>query len=163
MIGRKLKIGMMRLQGYNQLPCVKPIPAALQPRLGQGTIALPSPNMVFELMCEIKRGQLATMAEMSDEVAKRLQASAGCVVTTAIFAALVAKASYEEQHETKAQAAPYWRVLKNGGEINLKYPGGMTALTDRLEAEGHTVIRRGKRFFVVDFEKNLVRWSSSAL
>jgi hypothetical protein len=41
--------------------------------------------------------------------------------------------------------------LKNGGELNPKYPGGIEALRTRLQAEGHQVVQKGKRFFVADF------------
>ena len=34
----------------------------------------------------------------------------------------------------------------------LKYPGGLDELMQRLESEGHTVVQRGRRYFVEDFE-----------
>ena len=48
----------------------------------------------------------------------------------------------------------YWRTLKADGELNAKYPGGAEAQRARLEAEGHTVIRRGRtniRYYVQDY------------
>ena len=51
---------------------------------------------------------------------------------------------------------PYWRTLKAGGELNEKYPGGAAAQKAKLEAEGHTVIEKGRtniRYFVKDYEK----------
>ena len=77
-------------------------------------------------------------------------ATIGCTVTTAIFAHMVAHATEEAQEQT-----PYWRTLKIGGELNPKYPGGIEAQMARLEAEGHTVVQRGKRNFVEDFAKKL--------
>ena len=44
------------------------------------------------------------------------------------------------------------------GELNAKYPGGAEAQRARLEAEGHTVIRRGRtniRYYVQDYEDAL--------
>ena len=49
---------------------------------------------------------------------------------------------------------PYWRTLKAAGELNPKYPGGLENLKSRLEAEGHTIVRRRKRMFVEDFERS---------
>jgi alkylated DNA nucleotide flippase Atl1 len=145
-----------KLQGYAHLPQVKAMPDALIARLGEGTIGLPSPRMVLKLMKSVPKGRLITMAELSDAVGQELQASCGCVVTTSIFAALVSQAAYEaEQADDKAHMAPFWRVLKNGGELNGKYPGGIEGLSERLEAEGHHVIQRGKRYFVQDFERRL--------
>lgn len=45
------------------------------------------------------------------------------------------------------------RTLKAGGELNAKYPGGIENLTTRLAAEGHTIVRKGKRFLVKDYER----------
>ena len=51
---------------------------------------------------------------------------------------------------------PYWRVLKSGGEVNAKYPGGLEAQRDLLEAEGHRIIQKGKtklRYYVKDYQE----------
>ena len=42
--------------------------------------------------------------------------------------------------------------------VNSQYPGGLAAITARLEAEGHTVFQKGKRAFVRDFEKALAHF-----
>jgi hypothetical protein len=49
--------------------------------------------------------------------------------------------------------------LKTGGILNEKYPGGLANLKKRLEAEGHTVIQKGKskHFMVEDFKKSLIK------
>jgi len=50
-----------------------------------------------------------------------------------------------------------WRGEESsvGGELNPKYPGGIEAQMWELEAEGHTVVQRVKRYFVEDFAKKL--------
>ena len=63
-------------------------------------------------------------------------------ITAGIFVSLAAWASAQRAGDE----TPYWRTLKAGGELNPKYPGG-------VEAEGHTVLRRGRtnfRYFVED-------------
>ena len=53
---------------------------------------------------------------------------------------------------------PWWRTLKAGGELNPKYPGGIEAQRARLEAEGHTIVQRGRknlRYFVADYTASL--------
>lgn len=50
---------------------------------------------------------------------------------------------------------PYWRTLKANGELNGKNPGGMKAQKEKLEAEGHTIIQKGRkniRYYVKDYE-----------
>jgi hypothetical protein len=46
--------------------------------------------------------------------------------------------------------------LKTEGDLNPKYPGGIKNLRQRLAAEGHRIVRKGSRYFVVDFERVLV-------
>ena len=58
---------------------------------------------------------------------------------------------------------PYWRTLKANGELNAKYPGGVEAQKEKLEAEGHTIIQKGRtniKYFVKDYESILfdLRW-----
>lgn len=71
-----------------------------------------------------------------------------CPLTAGIFTNICAYAS-EERAEDKI---PWWRALKAKGELNEKYPEGQRL---HLEMEGHTVIQKGKRYFVEDFEKKL--------
>ena len=72
-----------------------------------------------------------------------------------IHASIAARAADELETEGKKRITPYWRTLKAGGELNPKYPGGIQNLKTRLVAEGHEIVAKGKRMFVVDFEKKL--------
>ena len=56
----------------------------------------------------------------------------------------------EAERDGKRRITPYWRTLKAGGELNPKYPGGLENLRSRLEAEGHKIVQKGKRFFVAE-------------
>lgn len=50
----------------------------------------------------------------------------------------------------------YWRTLKANGQLNPKYPGGVEAQKEKLEQEGHTVIKKDRtniRYYVKDFEQ----------
>ncbi len=142
-----------RLASYPHLPNVKEIPPAMRARRGEGTIATPSPREVEDAMRSIPEGRLATVLGIGQDIAVRHRATIGCTVTTAIFAHMVAHATEEAQ--AAQDRTPYWRTLKIGGELNAKYPGGVEAQMARLEAEGHTVVQRGKRYFVEDFAKKL--------
>jgi alkylated DNA nucleotide flippase Atl1 len=50
---------------------------------------------------------------------------------------------------------PYWRTLKKDGELNEKYPDGIEGQKALLEAEGHTIIQKGKKYFVQDYADQL--------
>jgi alkylated DNA nucleotide flippase Atl1 len=66
-----------------------------------------------------------------------------------------ANAAEEAANEGKSLPLPYWRTLKVDGFLNEKYPGGALAQKKLLEAEGFTILTKGKKFVVKDFEKNL--------
>ena len=75
-------------------------------------------------------------------------------ITAGIFASIAAWASFQRESDP----TPYWRTLKANGELNPKYPGGVQAQKEKLEAEGHTVLSRGRtnlRYYVKDYEKRL--------
>ncbi len=38
--------------------------------------------------------------------------------------------------------------------LNEKYPGGAAAQKAKLEAEGHVVVPKGKKYVVADYEKS---------
>jgi alkylated DNA nucleotide flippase Atl1 len=160
-----------RLAGYPHLPSVKPIPEAMRTRLrlrggsnpgdaggtdAMGTIATPSPHEVDEAMRQVPEGRLATVFGIGEAIAARHRASIGCTVTTAIFAHMAAHAAAEAQAAGTGQPTPWWRTLKADGELNANYPGGIEAQMAQLESEGHTVVQRGRRYFVEDFERKLI-------
>jgi len=90
-------------------------------------------------------------------LARKHGATMGCPITTGIFAWLAAGAAAEDEADGRKRITPYWRTLKAGGELNPKYPGGIEGQRTRLEAEGHTIVARGKRFFVAEHERSLAK------
>jgi alkylated DNA nucleotide flippase Atl1 len=52
---------------------------------------------------------------------------------------------------------PYWRTIKNNGELNAKFPGGIERHKKLLEKEGFRILRKGKKYIVDDFENYLSR------
>ena len=154
--GSKKKSWREKLAGYSRVPAIKPIPERMQPRHGQGTIVVPCAQEVEQAMRNVPEGRLATVLGISEQLAREHGTTIGCTVTTAIFASIAAQAAAEDQAAGHASPTPYWRTLKVDGELNLKYPGGLDELMRRLESEGHTVVQRGRRYYVEDFEHKLV-------
>jgi hypothetical protein len=89
-------------------------------------------------------------------LAKKHDTTTACHITTGIFAWIAAHAADEWEREGRKRITPYWRTLRTGGELNPKYPGGIKNVRARLVAEGHRVVAKGKRYFVVDFERAVV-------
>ena len=106
------------------------------------------------IMKRIPYGKVITLSEIRAYLAKVNNADFTEPTTAGIFVLIAAWASHQRQEEK----TPYWRTLKTGGELNEKYPGGIDLQRERLESEGHKVIRKGRkklRYFVKDYEKAL--------
>jgi hypothetical protein len=129
--------------------------AAASKRGGAGTMVIPAPREVDELMRRVPEGELTTIDELRKTLALRHGATAACPLTTGIFAWIAAHAADEAQRAGEAGITPYWRTLKAKGQLNPKYPGGVEDVKRKLRAEGHRVIQKGNRFFVQNFERRL--------
>ncbi len=147
-----------KLADDKDFPRVVEITGKMSTRWGAGTIVIPAPREVDEIMRSVPRGKLITINQIRARLAKRHGATIGCPITTGIFASIAARAAEEDAAEGKKDITPYWRTLKVGGVLNEKYPGGVTAQAEKLKAEGHTIEtgKDGKPKRVKDFEKALV-------
>jgi len=141
-------------KGY---PKVAPVCGKMTTKWGTGIMVIPAPREVDGIMKQVPRSKLITIKQIRAALAQRHRADFACPITTGIFAWIAAHAAEEAVSEGQKSVTPYWRTLKSGGELNEKYPGGIAKLKPRLEAEGHKVIKKGKRFVVADFEKALVK------
>ncbi|MGZ8919954.1 MAG: hypothetical protein ACXW3L_03125 [Limisphaerales bacterium] len=133
------------------LPKVATIEGKLSTRWGKGTFVVPSPLEVKELMDKVPKGKLTSINELREALARKHGTTIACPITTGIFAWIAANAAEEAAQSGARRITPYWRTLKNRGELNPKYPGGIAALRKRLEGEGHSVRQKGKRYFVENF------------
>ena len=138
------------------LPRIGKIEGRMTKRWGTGTMVIPAPREVDELMGRVPRGKLVTIDELRAALAARHGVSIACPLTTGIFAWIAAHAADEAEQAGARRITPYWRTLKARGELNPKYPGGLDGLRPKLEAEGHHVIARGKRSFVENHAASLV-------
>jgi hypothetical protein len=96
-----------------------------------GKMLNPSRATVETLVGEIPIGTVATTPLLRKELADRHDVQATCPFLTK--RALMAIAS---DPETKA---PFWRVVKGGGELMAAYPGGVRDQAERLRSEGVTI------------------------
>lgn len=106
------------------------------------------------IMKQIPCGKVITIGMIRAYFAKLHDADFTEPITAGVFVSIAAWASFQRtDNET-----PYWRTLKANGELNAKYPDGAEAQKEKLEAEGHTVIQKGRtniRYYVKDYEKAL--------
>ena len=110
-----------------------------------------APLQYHQKMAKVPLGKLTTTAHIRAQLAAEAGADLTCPLTAGIFVNIAARASVEQQDASFG----YWRTLKSGGELNEKYPEGIEGQSLRLMAEGHQVIQRGKRSFVIGYEDQL--------
>lgn len=114
-----------------------------------------APPIAYDaLMRAVPRGKVITLGEIRAHLARQNGADFTDPITAGIFVSIAAWASAQRAGDE----TPYWRTLKAGGELNPKYPGGVQAQRERLEAEGHTVLRKGRKhlhYYVKDYQKVL--------
>lgn len=154
---RKKTTWQEKLHDSKGHPTVAPVTGKMSRRWGEGTMVIPAPIEVDEIMKTVRKRRLITIDVIRQKLAEKHAADFACPMTTGIFAWIAAHAADEAQREGKKRITPYWRTLKTRGELNPKYPGGLENVRARLEAEGHTVIQKGKRLFVEDYEAALVK------
>jgi len=152
----KRKTWQEKLADDKDFPRVVEITDKMSKRWGTGTVVIPAPREVNEIMAKVPRGKLITINQIRALLAQTHGATIGCPITTGIFVGIAARAAEEAAAEGNPDITPYWRTLKSSGELNPKYPGGIEAQSHHLQAEGHTIDRRRKTPRVQDFEKALV-------
>ena len=136
------------------------IPPSMEKRFGTGTMFIAKPLEVDALIRLTKKGMLITVAEIRAKLARDHNADTTCPLTTGIFVRIAAETAEEDLQNGKKRITPYWRVVKDDGSLNEKFPGGVKAQSRRLKEEGHAITpAKGKQPpKVKDFERSLLRF-----
>lgn len=111
-----------------------------------------------EIMKKVPEGKVLTVGKIREYLAEKNQADFTDPITAGIFVSIAAWASYQRTLKDLGDETPYWRTLKANGELNSKYPGGVEAQKEKLEAEGHTILKKGRtniKYYVENYEKSL--------
>ncbi len=129
-------------------------------RFGTGKMLIATPLLVDGLIRKVKRGKLVTTRIIRKKLARDFKADFTCPLTTGIFINIAARAAHEYRAAGRKDITPYWRVVKDDGGLNEKFPGGEADHAAKLRAEGHSLekIPRGKKLRVKDFEKSLQKF-----
>lgn len=108
-------------------------------------------------MRQVPCGRIITVGKIREHFAKSSGADFTEPITAGIFVSIAAWASFQRSDDK----TPYWRTLKAKGELNSKYPGGIDAQKEQLEAEGHIITQKGRKnikYFVKDYERVLFEY-----
>ena len=112
-----------------------------------GKMLKPSPSTVASLIKAIPNGRVATIDAICKKLAKKFKTEVACPATTEKSLCLAAAESVE-----KNTRLPYWRVLKNSGELIQKLPDGIKGHAASLTKEDHKIVSTSKSKGVEDFE-----------
>ena len=107
-----------------------------------------------KVMKKVPYGKVTAIGKIREYFARQSGGDFTEPITAGIFVSIAAWASYQRSKDE----TPYWRTLKAHGELNAKYPGGIEAQKEKLEAEGHTIIQKGRKnikYYVKDYERVL--------
>ena len=141
-----------KLQDSKDMPKITEITDPRAISMYGGTKLLIAPPLAYDgVMKRVPSGKVITSDYIRSYLARKHGADNTCPLTAGIFINIAAKASVERDVDT----TPYWRTLKKDGELNEKYPEGIDGHKLRLEAEGHTIVQKGKRYFVKDYKDSL--------
>ena len=134
------------------------VPEKWARRIGHGQMLVPSPLLVDMAVKKIPRGKLATVNILRNYLAELYRADMTCPLTTGIFLHMVANAAEEVKEKGKKKITPYWRVLKENGSLNPKFPGGIKKQAEYLKQEGFVITKRkdDEMLYVKEFDKKLV-------
>jgi alkylated DNA nucleotide flippase Atl1 len=117
---------------------------------GPGKMLLPSPATVAALIKRIPQHKLLTTDLLRKQLASQFNVQGTCPVTTK-------KALQAIANDASSQVA-YWRVIKQNGELNAIFPGGVAAQAALLEQEGFAIDTHAKVPKVKQFKASLVRF-----
>lgn len=119
-----------------------------------GAMVVSSPAEVDALIRKIEPGEVMTLDDLRAALARRHQVAVACPVSTAIFAGMSARAAEERRAAgvPEEELTPWWRVLRKGGFLNPKMPGGAERQAALLKAEGVRASPLRKQLAVFDYE-----------
>jgi len=144
-----------KLQFSGDLPKVEKLTnPRLVERYKADTLVIAAPLEYDSLMKKVPAGKLTTIDRMMAYMAKKHRAGCACPMTAGIFVNIAAGASEEREGRNET---PWWRTLKKGGILNEKFPGGIESQKIRLEAEGHKIFQKGKKWFVDNYEEKICK------
>lgn len=143
-----------RLKGDGKQNLLGPIPPRMERKWGPGSMIVPNGVEVEAMVARIPEGSVATSLEIAQAIALKHGTTIACPATTSIYMWIAAHAS--EESPSPADEIPFWRALKVDGELNENYPGGIERQRAMLEAEGHSILQKGKRYYVANLATALV-------
>ena len=126
-------------------PKIVEVPKSWARRIGHGRMLVPTPLLVDKAIRGTRKGKLITVNDIRKKLADDFKADLTCPLTTGIFLVIAAHTAEEDKLAGKKIISPYWRVVKDDGSLNPKFPGGAARQAAYLKQEGFSIINgKGK-------------------
>ena len=140
------------------LPKIVDGPPKWEKSFGGRRVLVATPLLVDGLIRKVEKGKLVTVRQLRERLARDFGADSTCPLTTGIFVRIVSEVAEEDLGRGVTEVTPYWRVVRDDGGLNEKFPGGVEAQAAHLREEGHAIEPgKGKKPpKVKDFERALV-------
>jgi len=102
------------LADNKSLPKVQEITDKMSKRWETGTVVIPAPEEVDEIMRKVPEGKLITINGIRAALAQKHGATIGCPITAGIFARVAAHAADEAAAEGKQDISPGCTLVNRG-------------------------------------------------
>jgi alkylated DNA nucleotide flippase Atl1 len=127
----------------------------LQPRIvadkrSRESLLLPTPLLVGEVVASIPSGQVISLSQLRDRLAQQFNAAKTCPLMTGIFAGILAGVVADDLAQRRKPRWPIWRLVRDDGTLNPKWPLDVLYRASMLRAEGLRLTRRKGTWAVLD-------------
>jgi hypothetical protein len=146
-----------KLQDSKELPKVVTLNKNGQQHWHGETMVVPAPSEVNAIMADVPAGKLITIDVIRQKLAKKHKTDIACPLTSGIFSWIAANAAEEAKAEGKINITPWWRTIKSDGSLNPKFPGEGELQAGLLKTEGHSIVAKGHKLKVENYESALVQ------
>lgn len=123
---------------------------------GDGTMVIVTPMLIDEVVRTIPKGKLTTITAIREKFARDFGTDVTCPLTTGIFLRICAETAEEDRAKGSKDVSPYWRVIRDTGELVDKFPGGTEHHAELLQQEGFEILitgRKGNKLVVKDYRE----------
>jgi len=129
----------------------------LQPRIvadqrSGESLLLPTPLLVGEVVALIPCGQVISLSQLRANLAQRFKAATTCPLMTGIFAGILAGVVADDLAQRRKPRWPIWRLVRDDGTLNPKWPLDVLYRASLLRAEGVRLTRRRGTWAVLSKE-----------
>jgi alkylated DNA nucleotide flippase Atl1 len=128
-------------------------PRVVEDRRRGGSLLLPTPRLVGEVVAAIPRGRVMTIGQLRRALAERFEADATCPLMTGMFATILAGAVVEDLGQRRKPRWPIWRLVRDDGTLHPKWPLDALYRAAMLRQEGVRLTRRHGHWAALDTQQ----------